>query len=157
MSETLERGMYGTRELVRLIPATAGSNNITGGRGGVEREPRMLSEGEEGRIGRAAAGFFSPSSSVRFLASVKSLHAINASSFSAFLRLGGLPSLPSSPSPPPLSCPRQHSRPRHAVRSAAAAASLARSWCGGFSRARSRTEEKFDGWFLHQTTPQLRV
>ena len=148
----LERGMSGTRELIRSIPATAGSNIFAGGRGRVCRASqeylaRWSKEGLDKRAeeGKAAAGFSSPSSSVRFLVSVKSLHAINA--FPRFrLRLR-----------------RRRFHVRGSTRDrdtrcgrSAAAASPLRSWCGGFSRARSRTEEKFDGWFLHRTT-QLRV
>ena len=99
---------------------------------------------EEGKA--AAAGFSSPSSPVRFLVSVKSLHAINA--LPRFrLRLRRRFHVRGS----------TRERPRHAVRSVRR--SLARGVVASRALARSRTEEKFDGWFLHRTTPppQLRV
>ena len=160
----LERGMSGTRELIRSIPATAGSNNGAGGRGRVCRASqeylaRWRKEGldkgaEEGKA--AAAGFSSPSSSVRFLVSVKSLHAINA-------RLAAFPRFR-------LRLRRRRFHVRGSTRERdrdtrcgrlQPRRPLPRGVAASRALARSRTEEKFDGWFLHRTTPppppQLRV
>ena len=201
----LERAMSGTRELIRSIPATDGSNNGAGGRGRVCRASQeyslvqknssmfelpaflpppnlglpmhspsaltehvslnlarfflldpVLSKMEEGRIGQGSGGrkgccswlflsfVFCKVSRVR----------------EKFVCDKCLPSLPSSPSPPPLSCPRQHSR-ETATRGAVGSSRVARSLVVWQLLACSRTEEKFDGWFLHRTKPppppQLRV